>query len=63
MKNGFEIVTTPLPDGKILQDTYSISVGVKEQIMRRIMDTKESQVREALIELGWTPPAGRIDTQ
>ena len=26
------------------------------QISREIMDTKEAQVYEALIKLGWTPP-------
>ena len=56
MEHGFEVVTTPCLDGKIVQETYSVDSGVRERIMRDVINTKERQVREALIALGWTPP-------
>lgn len=31
--------------------------SVMGQIMRRVLDTREEQVRQALIMLGWTPPS------
>ena len=32
--------------------------GIRETIMREIIDLKELSIREALIKLGWTPPKG-----
>ena len=29
---------------------------VRQTIVRLVIDTKEQQIREALIHLGWTPP-------
>jgi uncharacterized coiled-coil protein SlyX len=53
--NGFEVVTTPSEDGKIVQETFSIATGIRERIMRQVLDTSEQQIRDALIRLGWTP--------
>jgi len=54
--NGWEIVTTPSENGKIVQETFSIANGIRERIMRQVLDTSEQQIRDALIKLGWTPP-------
>lgn len=56
MKHGFEVVTTPTVDGKIVQELYSVEHDIREQVMRRVMDTQEQHIRDALIALGWTPP-------
>jgi hypothetical protein len=54
---GFKITTTPLPDGKIVQTVDCIENDtVVAQITRRVLDTQEQQVRDALIALGWAPP-------
>lgn len=56
MEQGFQVVTTHTPDGKIVQELWSVHNYIREQINRSVMDTQEQQIREALIELGWTPP-------
>ena len=61
MEHGFEVVTTPSKDGKIVQELYSVHHGMRQQIMRHVIYTQEQQLRDALIALGWTPPAP-IDT-
>lgn len=60
MEYGFEIVTTATEDGKITQELYSVTPDLREQVIRRVMDTQEQQIREALIALGWTPPNSGI---
>jgi len=50
-------VDTYVLDDKILQDIASDdSVGIRRAFHRSILDTREAQVRAALISLGWTPP-------
>ena len=49
--NDISIKTEIFDDGRILQTT-----DIMGDIMRQVIRTKESQVREALIVLGWTPP-------
>lgn len=56
MDNGYEIKTTVTKDGKIIQQLDHIAYDIHEQISRRVIDTQEQQVRDALIALGWTPP-------
>lgn len=56
IENGYEIVTKHSNDGLIVQELYSVSCGVREQIQRNVMNTCEQQVRDALIALGWKPP-------
>lgn len=43
---------------KVVQDVYSDFGGVRERLLRQVLDTSEAQVRAALIKLGWTPPCG-----
>lgn len=56
MNYGLEVTTTPLPDGKITLTVDVFGPSFREQLMRRVVDTQEKQIREALIKLGWTPP-------
>ncbi len=37
-------------------------VDVAGQMHRWVMDTRETQIREALIKLGWTPPSSASQT-
>lgn len=50
-----EITTTP--KGVII---YDVSEG-SNLVTRDILDTKEQQIRDALISLGWTPPPEQED--
>ena len=59
MGNGFEIVTTPKETGEIVQEIFSVHDDIRSLITRRVMDTSEQQIREALIRLGWTPPPNK----
>jgi hypothetical protein len=54
MKYGFEIVTKPTVDGKVVQELHSTNL---DHLIRCVIDTQEQQIREALIALGWTPPS------
>jgi hypothetical protein len=56
IENGFEVVTSPQPDGTIVQETFATHAGIRERIMMRVMRTQDQQIRDALIALGWTPP-------
>ena len=52
-------INTKILESGIIEQTLTESIegqiGVN-QLTREIMDTKEAQVHEALIKLGWTPP-------
>ena len=53
----YRVETTPDEEtGIITQDVIFDWHGVEQQIMRKVLHTQESQWREALISLGWTPP-------
>lgn len=56
MKNGFEVITIPLEDGRITQEMIEIANDVRRTVDYQLIDTRDVQVRKALIELGWTPP-------
>jgi len=45
-------------DGTIEQTVFADVDGIRERIRTEVINTKEAQVRECLIKLGWTPPAG-----
>ena len=49
LKTGFiEQVTEPYgPDH---------NSDLRKDVVRRVLDTQDQQIRQALIELGWTPP-------
>jgi hypothetical protein len=38
--------------GRIIQEVFNY----ENVIMKQVMETKEEQIRQALIALGWTPP-------
>ena len=56
MEMGFEVTTKIIADDKILLEIHSTLNGIRDDVMRRVMDTQEQQIRDALIQLGWTPP-------
>jgi len=43
-------------NGKIIQTISSDLYNLETNLMRTIFDTRELQIREALIKLGWKPP-------
>lgn len=56
MNAHFEVQTCWREDGIIYQELFDVIGGAKSRIQTEILNTKEAQVREALIALGWTPP-------
>jgi len=55
----FTVTTTPHPNGLIVQKVDFDHFGFVQETQRRMMDTMDAQVREALIALGWTPPTAK----
>ena len=55
-ESGFEVTTKIITDNKILIEVHSTLNGIRDDFLRRIVDTQEQQIRDALITLGWTPP-------
>ncbi len=46
-------------DGEIITQVSKITEGgVVFNLTKAIVNTKEKQMREALLKLGWTPPDG-----
>lgn len=57
MGEKIKIETNVSKDGLILQEISRESYqGTIEIIIKQIFDTKEEQIKQALIKLGWTPP-------
>lgn len=56
MENGYEVKTTIFGDGKILQTIEKAAFGTKTEVLRNVLDTMDAQLRQGLIDLGWTPP-------
>lgn len=54
-----------LVTGVIIQSVFSESGlrtdSPRERILQRVLCTQEASVRDALIKLGWTPPATRFN--
>lgn len=48
--------TSIFRDGKIVQEVDTEHEDILTKIIREVFDTKEKQLIEALIKLGWTPP-------
>lgn len=40
----------------IIQESYFNHNGIREQIIRKVFNLMDEGIRNALIELGWTPP-------
>ncbi len=55
----YTIKTTPMMDGRIIQEFTREHLGIEETMIRDMLNTKEKQVIQALIELGWRPPDDR----
>src|SRR3989304_4543915 len=56
----YEVATKVYKNGIIEQDVNYEFYDERREISRRIIDTINSQFKEALIELGWTPPKEEI---
>lgn len=56
----FEITTKILPNDEIIQEVDMMFCGTRENVLRAVADSREVGFRNALISLGWTPPAGDI---
>ena len=52
----YKLITTAHPDGIINCELTQEVEDRRNTIMQWVMDTREDQTRQALIELGWTPP-------
>ena len=50
------VLKTSCDNDRIIQELYSKQEGVEQRLTQWICDTREKAVRDALIELGWTPP-------
>lgn len=63
MSTANEIITSIHGD-LIVQEVTGPGIDWKtmarEQIAREVMNTKDAQVREALIRMGWTPPNSKM---
>lgn len=49
-------IKTEVAGSTITQELDLVSADIREQLMRRVMDLGEQQIRDALIKMGWTPP-------
>jgi hypothetical protein len=57
MANDVSFKVDTFIEGDIIKQ--EVSTGFQDMhtiVVRQIMDTKEEQIRQALIKLGWTPP-------
>lgn len=52
----FNISTRSIGDGRIEQTITTDAYDQHRQVYTMVMDTRERQTRQALIDLGWTPP-------
>jgi hypothetical protein len=52
------VITTSIEGNKIIQEgRYEDELNsVRTKMVRKILNTEEQQVKDALIKLGWTPP-------
>jgi hypothetical protein len=53
---GFQLTTQVIMDGRLVQRWDHVSNDQHRTLASWVVDTREQQVREALIQLGWTPP-------
>lgn len=56
MSINYKITTNSTNEGLIVQEVYSIHDRIHSQVIRYVINTREQQIQEALIALGWTPP-------
>ena len=53
------VTTRPYADGTIEQETsfdYGEELDLRAHVTKQVMRTQDAQIRQALIDLGWTPP-------
>lgn len=59
----FNISTRSIGDGRIEQTITTDAYDQHRQVYTMVMDTREQQTRQALIDLGWTPPITKEEVQ
>lgn len=57
-----DVRTSVYPEGLIVTEVIEDLGVYRERIMRQVVNTKDQQIREALIKLGWTPPPNSRDS-
>lgn len=57
-----DVRTSVYPEGLIVTEVIEDLGFYRERIMRQVVATKDHQIREALIKLGWTPPPNSRDS-
>ena len=58
---GLRLTTTPHRNGEITQELDSYAGEVTRAMSRWVFDTREQGVRDALVQLGWTPPNDQVE--
>ena len=56
--NGYKL-DTRIVDNAVIDVTLAYDYGcpdIRQEIIRQVCDTREEQVKAALVKLGWTPP-------
>lgn len=53
-----DVRTNAYPRGVIVSDLIEDVGTMAQRVRRTVIDTQERQIRDALIQLGWTPPPG-----
>ena len=64
----YEVTTKSLGNGRIVTAVDHVASdvfmnNVRTTIIRQILDTQDQQVRDALIQIGWTPPGNSAAAQ
>lgn len=59
-EHSFRVYTTVTTDGKIIQELHGSDY---KQLMICTIDTQKQHVIDALVSLGWTPPAREDATE
>lgn len=51
-------IETSIIDSKVYQSIHTMIDGIRHDLVTYITDTREKEIKDALIKLGWTPPKG-----
>lgn len=62
MTHTIDVRTSVYPEGLIITEVIEDLGIYRDRIMRQVVNTKDQQVREALIKMGWTPPPNSRDS-
>lgn len=57
----YEITTSELLDGRVLQKVDLVEGSIHQNIINQVVDLRDLQIREILVKMGWTPPSQVAD--